>query len=134
MLIFLHSGGVNLNCKVTPSKTEEGVYECLYIPPKVGQYVINITFGGQHITKSPFRVDVGPEKFTKIVAFGPGLEGGVVNQPACFTVETNGEVGALGECYTEHVLIAVIYCEKSICMCLDVYIRTHLCLSKTANI
>ncbi|XP_053377764.1 filamin-A-like isoform X5 [Mercenaria mercenaria] len=89
-------GGVNLNCKVTPSKTEEGVYECLYIPPKVGQYVINITFGGQHITKSPFRVDVGPEKFSKIVAFGPGLEGGVVNQPACFTVETNGEVGALG--------------------------------------
>ncbi|KAL4226921.1 hypothetical protein ACF0H5_014899 [Mactra antiquata] len=89
-------GGVNLNCKVTLSKTEEGVYECLYIPPKVGQYVINITFGGQHITKSPFRVDVGPEKFTKIVAFGPGLEGGVVNQPACFTVETNGEVGALG--------------------------------------
>lgn len=86
-----------MNCKVTVSKTEEGVYECLYIPPKVGQYVINITFGGQHITKSPFRVDVGPEKFSKIVAFGPGLEGGVVNQPACFTVETNGEVGALGK-------------------------------------
>lgn len=97
MCCFFFVGGVNLNCKVTVSKTEEGVYECLYIPPKVGQYVINITFGGQHITKSPFRVDVGPEKFSKIVAFGPGLEGGVVNQPACFTVETNGEVGALGK-------------------------------------
>ena len=72
------------------------MYECFYIPPKVGQYIINITFGGQHITKSPFKVDVGPEKSSKIVAFGPGLEGGVVNQPACFTVETNGETGALG--------------------------------------
>ena len=96
-------GGVNLNCKVTPSKTEEGVYECLYIPPKVGQYVINITFGGQHITKSPFRVDVGPEKFSRVVAYGPGLEGGVVNQPACFTVETNGEVGALGRLTVWHI-------------------------------
>ena len=74
------------------------MYECFYIPPKVGQYIINITFGGQHITKSPFKVDVGPEKSSKIVAFGPGLEGGVVNQPACFTVETNGETGALGMC------------------------------------
>ena len=41
-------------------------------------------------------MDVGPEKTSKIVAYGPGLEGGVVNQPACFTVETNGETGALG--------------------------------------
>ncbi|XP_052286873.1 filamin-A-like isoform X5 [Dreissena polymorpha] len=89
-------GGANVTCKCVPSKTEEGVYECVYVPPKVGQYVINITFGGQNITKSPFRVDVGPEKFSKVVAYGPGLEGGVVNQPACFTVETNGEVGALG--------------------------------------
>ena len=32
------------------------------------------------------------------MAYGPGLEGGVVNQPANFTVETNGETGALGEC------------------------------------
>ncbi|XP_052780237.1 filamin-A-like isoform X2 [Mya arenaria] len=89
-------GGANIPCKVVQSKTEEGVYECVYTPPKIGQYVINITFTGQHITKSPFRVDVGPEKVSKVVAFGPGLEGGVVNQPACFTVETNGEIGALG--------------------------------------
>ena len=91
------TGGANIKCEIKPSKTEEGVYECFYIPPKVGQYVINITFGGQHITKSPFRVDVGPEKTSKVVAYGPGLEGGVVNQPACFTVETNGETGALGK-------------------------------------
>lgn len=41
-------------------------------------------------------MEVGPTWNTKIRAYGPGLEGGVVNQPAVFTVETNGEVGALG--------------------------------------
>ena len=67
------------------------------MPIKQGQYIINITFGGEHITKSPFKVDVGPTKTSKIRAYGPGLTGGVCNQPARFTVETNGEVGALGK-------------------------------------
>ena len=32
---------------------------------------------------------------SKIRAYGPGLKGGVVNKPALFTVETNGELGLL---------------------------------------
>ena len=63
-----------------------------------GVYTINITYGGAHIQRSPFRVEVGPYKESKIRAYGPGLEGGVVNKPAVFTVETNGETGALGMC------------------------------------
>lgn len=55
-----------------------------------------ISFGGQEIPKSPYEINVGPFKESKIRAFGPGLHGGVVNKPACFTVETNGETGALG--------------------------------------
>ncbi|XP_021363284.1 filamin-A-like isoform X15 [Mizuhopecten yessoensis] len=89
-------GGKELKCTSVKSKTEEGVWECCYVPTVKGQYVINITFGEQHITKSPFKVEVGPTKVSKIRAYGPGLEGGVVNQPAVFTVETNGETGALG--------------------------------------
>nr|XP_022299044.1 filamin-A-like isoform X13 [Crassostrea virginica] len=89
-------GGIEVKCTCTKSKTEEGVYECVYIPVKQGQYIINITFGEQHIAKSPFKVEVGPVKTSKIRAYGPGLEGGVVNQPARFTVETQGETGALG--------------------------------------
>ena len=42
------------------------------------------------------QVDVGPTITTKIRAFGPGLENGIVGYPANFTVETNGETGALG--------------------------------------
>nr|VZI14117.1 unnamed protein product [Spirometra erinaceieuropaei] len=45
---------------------------------------------------SPFKVEVGPYKDTRIRAFGPGLVSGIVNKPAVFVVETNGETGALG--------------------------------------
>lgn len=100
------AGDGDLNVKVIgPGGSEERIqvrkldpstYECVYQPRKPGPYVVNVLYGGQPITKSPFRVEVGPERFTKIRAFGPGLEGGVVGYPACFTVETNGETGALG--------------------------------------
>lgn len=39
---------------------------------------------------------MGPFKESKIRAYGPGLEGGMVGKPAEFIVETNGETGALG--------------------------------------
>ncbi|XP_069142482.1 filamin-A-like isoform X9 [Argopecten irradians] len=93
---IIQPGGAELKCTSVKSKTEDGVWECCYIPTIKGQYIINITYGEQHITKSPFKVEVGPTKVSKIRAYGPGLEGGVVNQPATFTVETNGETGALG--------------------------------------
>jgi hypothetical protein len=55
-----------------------------------------VTFAGQEIPRSPFDVNVGPYKQTMIRAYGPGLTSGVVGYPALFTVETNGETGALG--------------------------------------
>lgn len=55
-----------------------------------------ITYGGHEIPRSPFEVNVGPYKESTIRAYGPGLSGGVVGYPALFTVETNGETGALG--------------------------------------
>ncbi|BFZ10498.1 hypothetical protein BsWGS_13537 [Bradybaena similaris] len=89
-------GGVEEKVKMKSVSGQEGVYECVYTPTKPGNYIINVTFADQHINKSPFKVEIGPFWNTKIRAFGPGLEGGVVNQPAVFTVETNGEAGALG--------------------------------------
>lgn len=83
--------------KATIKKVDADTYEVLYQPKKAGHYVINVTYSATHITRSPFKVEVGPFKTTKIVAFGPGLESGVVGYPACFTVETNGETGALGK-------------------------------------
>lgn len=77
-------------------KTNGNTYEAAYHPTKEGRYVIMITYGGQEVQKSPFEVQVGPKKESSIVAFGPGLTGGVVGYPAAFVVETNGETGALG--------------------------------------
>ncbi|XP_073818003.1 filamin A protein cher isoform X6 [Musca autumnalis] len=87
-------GGMNEN--VAMSKLDAHTYECHYFPNKEGRYVAVVTFAGQEINKSPFEVKVGPKKDSNIVAFGPGLVGGVVGYPAAFVVETNGETGALG--------------------------------------
>jgi filamin len=108
-------GGTEVKCTCTKSKKEEGVYECVYVPIKQGQYIINITFGDQHIAKSPFKVEVGPAKTSKIRAYGPGLEGGVVNQPARFTVETQGETGALGRLIQILIYVGVGGEKLSIC-------------------
>ena len=94
-LTFLPPDGVDVPCRM--KKTGTSLYECVYVPQQPGNYVINVTYGGQHVTKSPFKVQVGPFKESKIRAYGPGLIGGVVGFPAIFTVETNGETGALGE-------------------------------------
>ncbi|XP_018353105.1 PREDICTED: filamin-A isoform X4 [Trachymyrmex septentrionalis] len=87
-------GGVSQ--PVQMSKTDATTYKCHYTPVKEGRHVVMITYGGKEIPKSPFEVNVGPYKESNIKAFGPGLHTGVVGHPAKFTVNTNGETGALG--------------------------------------
>ncbi|KAL1493038.1 hypothetical protein ABEB36_011179 [Hypothenemus hampei] len=86
--------GIKETCKI--QKIDGNVYHCVYNPLKEGRYRVMINFAGHEIHKSPFDVNIGPYKETLIQAYGPGLAGGVVNYPALFTVETNGETGALG--------------------------------------
>lgn len=87
-------GGVNEPVKIR--KVDGTSYEAVYHPRKEGRHVVMVTFAGQEIPRSPFDVNVGPYKQSMIRAYGPGLTGGVVGYPALFTVETNGETGALG--------------------------------------
>ncbi|KAM9365728.1 LOW QUALITY PROTEIN: filamin-B-like [Pholidichthys leucotaenia] len=77
---------------------QDGVFSYEYYPSSPGQYTVAITWGGQHIPKSPFDVTVGPEAGPQqIRAWGPGLEGGIVGKPATFVVESIGsDVGVLG--------------------------------------
>ncbi|XP_075219680.1 filamin A protein cher isoform X2 [Lycorma delicatula] len=93
-VIVIGPGGVKE--PVTLKKVDGTTYEAEYHPRKEGRYVVMINFAGTAITKSPYEVNVGPFKETRIKAYGPGLAGGVVAYPALFTVETNGETGALG--------------------------------------
>jgi filamin len=94
LIAYLCLDGSELPCRVT--KTNSTTYECGYVPSRVGPHTVTITYGGAHIPRSPFPVAVGPYKESRIRAFGPGLEGGVVGFPADFVVETNGETGSLG--------------------------------------
>ncbi|KAK5619105.1 hypothetical protein CRENBAI_000424 [Crenichthys baileyi] len=100
------SGALNVSVK-GPSGAEEqvkvrdpgnGVYECEYYPQRPGKYIVNITWGGQPIARSPFEVEVGEEAgFQKVRAWGPGLKTGMVGKSADFVVEAIGtEVGTLG--------------------------------------
>ena len=77
-------------------KLDPVTYECAYNPKKSGLHTIVVNYVGQPIAMSPFKVEVGPSRHGRVMAFGPGLETGVVGFPACFTVETNGETLSLG--------------------------------------
>uniref|UniRef100_A0A8C5WJ73 Filamin B n=1 Tax=Leptobrachium leishanense TaxID=445787 RepID=A0A8C5WJ73_9ANUR len=76
----------------------DGVHSFEYYPIHPGKYVASITWGGHHIPKSPFEIQIGPEAGPQNVrAWGPGLTGGVAGHSADFVVETIGtEVGSLG--------------------------------------
>jgi len=76
--------------KFTTKKVNSS-YEYVYKPLKPGTYIVTINFAGQGIPKSPFKVEVAAVKQSKVKAYGPGLETGMVGQPALFTVEPNGE-------------------------------------------
>ncbi|XP_031757111.1 filamin-B isoform X3 [Xenopus tropicalis] len=80
------------------SESLDGLHLFEYYPLTPGKYVVAITWGGHHIPKSPFEVQValeaGPQK---VRAWGPGLYSGMAGKAADFVVESVGsEVGSLG--------------------------------------
>ncbi|KAF4093938.1 hypothetical protein AMELA_G00007140 [Ameiurus melas] len=91
-------GPKGLDEQVKLKEAMDGVYAYEYYPNAQGKYTVSVTWGGQHIPKSPFEVLVSPEAGPqKIRAWGPGLEGGVVGKSADFVVESVGtDVGVLG--------------------------------------
>ncbi|KAI2658987.1 Filamin-B [Labeo rohita] len=91
-------GPKGLEEPVKQKDAADGVYSYEYYPNTPGKYTVTITWAGQHIPKSPFEVQVGPEAGPqKIRAWGPGLEGGVVGKSADFVAESIGtDVGVLG--------------------------------------
>jgi len=95
-VLVMGPGGITEKLVKPITKVSEYVYTCMYRPSKPGLYIVNITYSSNQIQKSPFKVEVGPMKTSKIKAHGPGLETGIAGQPAKFVVEQNGEPGTLG--------------------------------------
>ncbi|KAJ3612558.1 hypothetical protein NHX12_020829 [Muraenolepis orangiensis] len=69
-----------------------------YVPPEEGPYRVDISYDGNPVPGSPFTVEgVMPPDPTKVRAYGPGLQGGVVGKPAPFSIDTKGAgTGGLG--------------------------------------
>uniref|UniRef100_A0A674CK10 Filamin C n=1 Tax=Salmo trutta TaxID=8032 RepID=A0A674CK10_SALTR len=94
-------------CIISPSGTStdtyitnkgDGTFRVEYTAYEDGMHVIEVLYDEVAIPKSPFRVSVveGCDA-TRVRAYGPGLEGGLINKPNCFTVETRGAgTGGLG--------------------------------------
>ncbi|XP_042258975.1 filamin-C-like isoform X6 [Thunnus maccoyii] len=84
-------------CKLE-SDTANEVHTVKYIPPEEGPYRVDVSYDGNPIPGSPFTVEgVMPPDPSKVRAFGPGLQGGVVGKPAPFAIDTKGAgTGGLG--------------------------------------
>ncbi|XP_029350557.1 filamin-C-like isoform X7 [Echeneis naucrates] len=84
-------------CKLE-SGTSNEVHTVKYIPPEEGPYRVNVSYDGNPIPGSPFAVEgVMPPDPSKVRAYGPGLQGGVVGKPAPFAIDTKGAgTGGLG--------------------------------------
>uniref|UniRef100_A0A3B4XW80 Filamin C n=1 Tax=Seriola lalandi dorsalis TaxID=1841481 RepID=A0A3B4XW80_SERLL len=85
-----------------PCKLESGtaneLHTVKYIPPEEGPYRVDVSYDGNPVPGSPFTVEgVMPPDPSKVRAYGPGLQGGVVGKPAPFAIDTKGAgTGGLG--------------------------------------
>ncbi|XP_020655556.3 filamin-B isoform X1 [Pogona vitticeps] len=87
--------------KVTPDNDKNKTYAVQYVPKVVGPHKVTVLFAGQHISKSPFEVNVEKAQgdASKVTAKGPGLEGtgNIANKPTYFDIFTAGAgVGDIG--------------------------------------
>uniref|UniRef100_A0A4W5R5L8 Filamin C n=1 Tax=Hucho hucho TaxID=62062 RepID=A0A4W5R5L8_9TELE len=84
-------------CKLESDMANE-VHTVKYIPPEEGPYKVDISYDGNPVPGSPFTVEgVMPPDPTKVRAYGPGLQGGMVGKPAPFAIDTKGAgTGGLG--------------------------------------
>jgi filamin len=97
------SGGSEVKVTITgPSGPVEcdvkddnsGVYQCNYVPPVPGDYVVDVKLEGQGVKDNPFRLNIKkPADPSKSYAEGPGLEHAFDNRPAKFKVYALDEDG-----------------------------------------
>ncbi|XP_063147803.1 filamin-B isoform X3 [Candoia aspera] len=86
-----------LPCLVEPVVGRE--CSCVkYIPKEEGLHAIDVNYDGNPILGSPYTIEAAlPPDPSKVRAYGPGLQEGLVGKPAEFTIDTKGAgTGGLG--------------------------------------
>ena len=80
--------------QVTPDSDKNKTYSVEYLPKVTGLHKVTVLFAGQHISKSPFEVNVDKAQgdASKVTAKGPGLEvaSNIANKPTYFDSYTAG--------------------------------------------
>ncbi|XP_072136559.1 filamin-B isoform X1 [Mobula birostris] len=86
--------GQREEAKVTNNNDKNKTYSVVYVPKVAGPHKITVLFAGQHISKSPFEVNIDKAHgdASKVTARGPGLEssGNIANKPTYFDIYTAG--------------------------------------------
>ncbi|KAM7170746.1 filamin-B isoform 1-T2 [Macrochelys suwanniensis] len=95
VMVFIEDPeGNREEAKVTPDNDKNKTYSVQYVPKVTGLHKITVLFAGQHISKSPFDVNVDKAQgdASKVTAKGPGLEatGNIANKPTYFEIYTAG--------------------------------------------
>uniref|UniRef100_W5KSA5 Filamin C n=1 Tax=Astyanax mexicanus TaxID=7994 RepID=W5KSA5_ASTMX len=93
---IVNPSGSNTDAYITDKG--DGTYRVEYTAYEDGVHLIEVLYDEVSVPKSPFRVSVteGCDP-SRVRAYGPGLEEGLVNKPNRFTVETRGAgTGGLG--------------------------------------
>nr|XP_056708864.1 filamin-B isoform X3 [Euleptes europaea] len=87
----------SLPCLVEPVVGKE-CSSAKYIPREEGIYAVDVSYDGNPVPGSPYTVEATlPPDPSKVKAYGPGLQGGLVGKPAEFTIDTKGAgTGGLG--------------------------------------
>uniref|UniRef100_A0A8C0IRR1 Filamin B n=1 Tax=Chelonoidis abingdonii TaxID=106734 RepID=A0A8C0IRR1_CHEAB len=95
VMVFIEDpAGNREEAKVTPDNEKNKTYSVQYVPKVTGPHKVIVLFAGQHISKSPFDVNVDKAQgdASKVTAKGPGLEatGNIANKPTYFEIYTAG--------------------------------------------
>ncbi|XP_053890944.1 filamin-B isoform X4 [Malaclemys terrapin pileata] len=95
VMVFIEDpAGNREEAKVTPDNEKNKTYSVQYVPKVTGPHKVTVLFAGQHISKSPFDVNVDKAQgdASKVTAKGPGLEatGNIANKPTYFEIYTAG--------------------------------------------
>uniref|UniRef100_A0A8D3BLQ4 Calponin-homology (CH) domain-containing protein n=1 Tax=Scophthalmus maximus TaxID=52904 RepID=A0A8D3BLQ4_SCOMX len=95
VLVYVEDpAGHREEAKVTANNDKNRTYSVFYIPKVTGMHKVTVLFAGQHISKSPFEVEIGMAQgdSSKATAQGPGLEpsGNIANKATYFDVYTAG--------------------------------------------
>uniref|UniRef100_A0A8V1AEP3 Filamin B n=1 Tax=Gallus gallus TaxID=9031 RepID=A0A8V1AEP3_CHICK len=95
LMVFVEDPeGNREEAKIMPSSDKNKTYSVQYVPKVTGPHKVSVLFAGQHISKSPFEVNVDKAQgdASKVTAKGPGLEatGNIANKPTYFDLYTAG--------------------------------------------